>query len=461
MLKQILTDMYIDPELLAELNEEQKQILFFKMREEQIRRWHEREAMLAKTEGLKKTLPPKKAHGKSVNWKLGADSDVWVWVMGEHAQDKPYDVICDEIMAKRARQLVQKEAEELRKTQEEELSKISETLSLPSLEDIGWKEITSRKATSEEARRGEAVKQAKTLEENKSTQSKVRGVHDVLADSINRMKKSGIEQKKEAVMKKHEEEIKRLEEERTQEIYMNWKETQEIVQKLEKEDSVWQESLRRSKAADERRRSIAKQARDDYKRLSMQAIERGKVLETSKNFGGTGPRKPPPPLPPKPKILPPEPKNGVLNWRQGIKRSTSCATQENIIRWFKDEQLPLHAGCDKSGDQIAPWFHGIISRQEAEDLLNSAAPGSFLIRVSEKIKGYVLSYWSEEGHKHFMIDASSDSYSFLGVDQLQHSTLADLVEYHKEEPITSLGKEQLLYPCGQQQHTCDYSYLFD
>ncbi|MGH0154031.1 UNVERIFIED_CONTAM: hypothetical protein FKN15_059867 [Acipenser sinensis] len=231
MLEQILADMYIEPELLAELNEEQKQILFFKMREEQVRRWKEKEALLEKEQSLEKKS--KKANEKSVKWLLGSDSDVWVWVMGEHLQDKTYDQICDDIMAERARQQAQREAEEIRMKPDE-----------------------------------------------------------------------------------------------------------------------------------------------NKKRATNKLVE------------------------------------------------------------------------------------GIISREEAEDLLSSKGQGSFLIRVSEKIMGYVLSYRCQDSFKHFLIDASEDSYCFLGVEQLVHSTLSDLVQYHKVEPITMMGREQLLEPCGQTGNCLDYSDLF-
>ncbi|XP_039317055.2 SH2 domain-containing protein 4A isoform X2 [Saimiri boliviensis] len=454
MLKQILSEMYIDPDLLAELSEEQKQILFFKMREEQIRRWKEREAAMERKESLPAKHRPKKENGKSVHWKLGADKEVWVWVMGEHHLDKPYDVLCNEIIAERARLKEEQETEQLRKSHTEELTNSLKTKSpyhdLQTPDNQQTKNICKKLAEKEDL--GQGSSPAPTLEEEKiqSPSSSSRNIQQMLADSINRMKAYGFYQKKESMKKKQDEAINEIDEERTKQICKSWK-----------DDSEWQASLRKSKAADEKRRSLAKQAREDYKRLSLGAQKgRGGERLQSPLHAPQKPKRPP--LPPKPQFLNPGAYPPTPLRNQGVARTVSSSAQEDIIRWFKEEQLPLRAGYQKTSDTIAPWFHGILTLKKANELLlSTGVPGSFLIRVSERIKGYALSYLSEDGCKHFLIDASADSYSFLGVDQLQHATLADLVEYHKEEPITSLGKELLLYPCGQQDQLPDYLELFE
>lgn len=450
MLKQILSEMYIDPDLLAELNEEQKQILFFKMREEQVRRWKEREAAMEKQESLPVKPRPKTDNSKSVHWKLGADNEVWVWVMGEHHLDKPYDVICDEILAERARLKAEQEMPELRKAQPGELSSSSKS-KLPSSEGrapgAGETGNVGEKAA-EVGTPGRGCRPAAPLGEQKAplSSSSSRNIHQMLADSVSRIKEFGFHQKKVSVKQTQDEEIKQTDEERTKEIYTNWK-----------EDSEWQASLRKSKAADEKRRSLAKQAREDYKRLS----QRGRSGKGPQGPPGGPPKPKRPPLPPKPHFLSPagQPHTPLRN--QKVTRPASSPAQEDIRRWFREEQLPLRAGYLADSDSIAPWFHGVLTVNRANELLSTCVPGSFLIRVNEKVKGYALSYQSEDGCKHFLIDASLDSYSFLGVDQLQHASLAELVEYHKEEPITSLGKELLLYPCGQQQEPPDYLELFE
>uniref|UniRef100_A0A8C1Q0Z6 Zgc:100829 n=1 Tax=Cyprinus carpio TaxID=7962 RepID=A0A8C1Q0Z6_CYPCA len=90
MLQQILNDMYIDPDVLDALNDEQKKTLFLKMREEQVRRWKEREEKLER-EPLKPK--PKTANSKSVSWLLGRDGDVQVIVIGEMDELKSSKII--------------------------------------------------------------------------------------------------------------------------------------------------------------------------------------------------------------------------------------------------------------------------------------------------------------------------------------------------------------------------------
>uniref|UniRef100_H3C459 Zgc:100829 n=1 Tax=Tetraodon nigroviridis TaxID=99883 RepID=H3C459_TETNG len=82
MLQQILQDMYIDPDVLDALNEDQKKTLFLKMRQEQVRRWTEREEKEGADAEHRKTKP-KKANSKTVSWLLGRDGDVAVAVIGE------------------------------------------------------------------------------------------------------------------------------------------------------------------------------------------------------------------------------------------------------------------------------------------------------------------------------------------------------------------------------------------
>lgn len=417
-----MTDMFIDPELLAELSEEQKQILFFKMREEQVRRWKERETRLEKEEaGLKR---PKKDAGKNVSFMKAPDGDIWVWVMGEHPDDKPYDQICDEIMAEKAAQQAQKEAEELRAKKEAELEKrFSAVLLDPGL-------VLARM----EEQRQEMARQAAALEQQRL--------------------KEELKKKEEEERRKAEEEVRRLEEERAQQIYMDLKDVQRRQQDQEKVDMAWQETLRKSKVADLRRRSIAKQTREDHRRRSVKALEQGRVAAVTKAFGGEKPS-----LPPKPKPRNLTITSDTLVRKPGVRRTQSSSSHERIIQWFRDEQLPLRAGFQRDQSRIATWFHGIISRQEAEDLLSDKGPGYFLVRVSERILGYVLSYRSQEEYRHFLIDATENCYMLLG-DQLKFPSLTELVEYHEVEAITSSGGEQLLHPCGQRTGHVDYAELF-
>lgn len=67
---------------------------------------------------------------------------------------------------------------------------------------------------------------------------------------------------------------------------------------------------------------------------------------------------------------------------------------------------------------------GLIPRLEAEKVLSDQPDGTFLVRLSERIWGYAISYKARDKCKHYLVNAT-ENYKFLGNNQLEHKTLGE------------------------------------
>ncbi|XP_070764955.1 hematopoietic SH2 domain-containing protein homolog [Enoplosus armatus] len=139
----------------------------------------------------------------------------------------------------------------------------------------------------------------------------------------------------------------------------------------------------------------------------------------------------------------------MMEWSQSLQG------QRDAFTWFTESQL---RSVIKNG--IVPeWFHGIISRKTAEELLMSKPPGYFLIRVSESRIGYTLSYRAGDRCRHFMIDALEDGHYTIAGENIRHRFLQDLVDFHRRTPIMPFT-EVLTVACGQTSNDkTDYAEL--
>ncbi|XP_029356459.1 hematopoietic SH2 domain-containing protein homolog [Echeneis naucrates] len=128
---------------------------------------------------------------------------------------------------------------------------------------------------------------------------------------------------------------------------------------------------------------------------------------------------------------------------------------QDAFKWFTGCQLQ---SVIRNG--IVPeWFHGIISRKTAEELLMPKPPGYFLIRVSETRIGYTLSYRADDRCRHFMIDALEDGQYIIVGENRRHRLLQDLVDFHRRTPIMPFS-EVLTVACGQSSNDkTDYAEL--
>ncbi|XP_013180251.1 PREDICTED: SH2 domain-containing protein 4B-like [Papilio xuthus] len=428
MLQQILRDMWVDPEILAELDETQKQTLFCKMREEQVRRWRVWDDKVSKEDTDK---PKYEANGKKhVQFLKGEDGEPWVWVMGEHPNDRSIEDILAEEARQRALSQACQEAHQLRKSVEKELTHLIEFQPLDALEqkfDLSPKNVDSLEDTLDlycsvdelRARMEElgpmpspkdidkAEYDAIKLDLNKNTMhfnfiEGKRDVRDVIqesgqvADGVS-LRVAAWERRVAAA--RAGDILRGLRARRARTL----RDAQRTTHHM---DAVWREQERKAKEAEAAMREIARAAREAH-RLSAE-IE-------------------PPPCP---------------------SQAGRPPNREAVLEWFKTHELKKGVGLDENNKPV-DWFHGVMSRVEAERALSGRGAGSFLVRVSERVWGYALSYRAQDRCKHYLVEAER-GYRLLGAATTTHTSLADLIKYHKTVAITESGGEVLTTPCPPQ-----------
>eukprot|EP00040_Diaphanoeca_grandis_P030996 m.184588 g.184588 ORF g.184588 m.184588 type:complete len:972 (+) comp32197_c2_seq1:198-3113(+) len=144
-------------------------------------------------------------------------------------------------------------------------------------------------------------------------------------------------------------------------------------------------------------------------------------------------------------------------------KSKHGITRAQSIKWFKEVEMKKGAGMKEGStadSSFEQWFHGIISRNEATDLLQTCAFGAFLVRVAESRFGYSLSHYVSKGKvKHYMIDQTeTGQYQVVGNAKL-FASLNELVSWHQHVKVVQSDPVALLEPCGEANGNNDLQTL--
>ncbi|KAM4862145.1 SH2 domain-containing protein 2A [Thomomys bottae] len=123
----------------------------------------------------------------------------------------------------------------------------------------------------------------------------------------------------------------------------------------------------------------------------------------------------------------------------------SLSLQAETLAWFQKTQAPwlLQHG-------VAPaWFHGFITRREAERLLESQPQGCYLVRFSESAVTFVLTYRSQTCCRHFLLAQLQDGRHIVLGEDSAHARLQDLLCHYTRRPLIPYG-ETLTQPLARQ-----------
>ncbi|XP_072113270.1 SH2 domain-containing adapter protein F-like [Mobula birostris] len=144
-----------------------------------------------------------------------------------------------------------------------------------------------------------------------------------------------------------------------------------------------------------------------------------------------------------------------LNGIEKRQSSPLCDRRRQLV----PPDLIKHGGLEFSdivGERIDPstplekqvWYHGAISRTDAENLLRLCKECSYLIRNSQSSKNdYSLSLKSSQGFMHMKLTRAKDKY-ILGQNSLPFNSVPEVIHYYTTRKLPIKGAEHLslLYP---------------
>uniref|UniRef100_A0A8C7WMG6 Src homology 2 domain containing F n=1 Tax=Oryzias sinensis TaxID=183150 RepID=A0A8C7WMG6_9TELE len=95
------------------------------------------------------------------------------------------------------------------------------------------------------------------------------------------------------------------------------------------------------------------------------------------------------------------------------------------------------------------WYHGAISRTDAESLLRLCKEASYLVRNSETSKNdYSLSLKSSQGFMHMKLSRTKENKYILGQNSCPFDSVPDIIHFYSSRKLPIKGAEHmsLLYP---------------
>eukprot|EP00041_Stephanoeca_diplocostata_P009240 m.140430 g.140430 ORF g.140430 m.140430 type:complete len:444 (-) comp17664_c0_seq1:173-1504(-) len=431
MLQQILDQMWVDPDLLEELSKEQKEILFHKIREEQVRRWRTHYDQMRMK--LKPLSTPK------IKWDdcaemLPEDDEISTMEANKRAKESE---------EKRLKKAMEEDDQQAKILAEIEIQNETERLrrqSVAAREELERKEKEEQDRIAKEKMERQIAmerEQYLTLKEAKraaAEEEKRQKAQEEKARKAAEARRKEYERRQKELAKAEEQKSKNLVK-KQQEIYMSMQQLREQQRKKQQEEEkrmekIYAENEKRAKKAEAEKRAAAEAARAKAKEDG--SSKKSKAIETLENRLSK--------IPAAASLTAAEAGNPDA-------RPSRPPNERAVIDWWRSEEGTRGVGRDADGN-LQPWFHGPISRQEAEKLLDGKGNGAFLIRLSTRIWGYTLSFNDTDRYKHFLVDAADGQYSVFGAQTRSHASLNTMVQFHGTIPVSKNGTK-LVKPVGK------------